>query len=93
MAKAITGLRDALAEMTSAVQTFITKRPPEGKSEGDLLRAIQESAVDSMRGVELREVILRLVADNPDFELEQVMGDLQSLFRKNQVIIRIQPRR
>lgn len=89
----IAGLRDDLLEMTKTVRTFITKRAPERESEGELLRAIQESAVDPMRGVELREVILRLVAENPDFELEQVMRDLQALFMKNQVIIQIQIRR
>lgn len=89
----ITRLRDALAEMADVAKTFITKRPPEGKSEGELLRIIQESAVDWTRGAELTEVILKLVASDPNFQLEQVMSDLQSLFKKNQVIIRIQPRR
>lgn len=89
----IAGLRDDLLQMTNTVRTFITKRAPDHESEGDLLRAVQEIAVDPMRGVELREVILKLVAENPDFELEQVMRDLQGLFMKNQVIIRIQARR
>ncbi len=52
-----------------------------------------EAQANVMRGVELREVILKLVAENPDFQLEQVMRDLQGLFMKNQVIIRIQARR
>jgi KaiC/GvpD/RAD55 family RecA-like ATPase len=89
----ITGLGDALSEMTSSVQTFITKRPLEGESENALLHIIQENTADSVRGVELRQVILQLVAGNLDFQLEQVMNDLQRLFKKNQVIIRIQPRR
>jgi len=93
LTKNITSLRNTLLEMANAVQTFITKRPPEGESESSLLCTIQESAADSMRGVELREVILKLVAENPDFQLEQVMDDLQSLFKKNQVIIQVQPRR
>ena len=93
VAAKVTGLRDALLEMTKTVRTFITKRAPESESEGELLRMVQASAVDPMRGVELREVILSLVAENPDFELEQVMRDLQSLFLKNQVIVRIQARR
>ena len=86
-------LRDDLLQMTNTVRTFITKRAPERESEGELLRTVQESAVDPMRGVELREVILKLVAENPDFQLEQVMRDLQGLFMENQVIIRIQARR
>ena len=93
LTESITCLRDALAEMTSTAQTFITKRPPTGKSEGELLHIIQETAVDWTRGAELKEVILKLVADDPDFELDEVMRDLQSLFKKNQVILRIQPRR
>ena len=44
-------------------------------------------------GSDLKEVILKFVAENPDFQLDQVMDDLQSLFKKDQVIIRIQPRR
>jgi len=79
--------------MATTVQTFITKRPLEGEGENTLLCIIQENAADSTRGVELKHVILKLVADNPEFQIEQVMHDLQSLFKKNQVIIRIEPRR
>ena len=79
--------------VTKTVRTFITKRAPDGESEGELLKMVQASTADPVRGVELREVILNLVAENPDFELEQVMRDLQSLFLKNQVIVRIQARR
>jgi hypothetical protein len=93
VAAKIAGLRDDLLQMTNTVMAFITKRAPERESEDELLRAVQESAVDPMRGVELREVILKLVAENPDFQLEQIMRDLQGLFMKNQVIIRIQARR
>jgi hypothetical protein len=93
LAAKTTSLREDLLEMTNTVRTFITKRAPESESEGELLRTVQDISVDPMRGVELREVILKLVAENPDFQLEQVIRDLQSLFMKNQVIIRIQARR
>ena len=93
LTESIAGLRDTLVEMATTVQTFITKRPLEGEGENILLCIIQENTADSVRGVELRQVILKLVAGNPDFQLEQVMNDLQSLFKKNQVIIRIEPRR
>jgi len=93
LTESIAGLRDTLVEMATTVQTFITKRPLEGEGENTLLCIIQENAADSTRGVELKHVILKLVADNPEFQIEQVMHDLQSLFKKNQVIIRIEPRR
>ncbi|NLE45447.1 MAG: hypothetical protein GX620_12060 [Chloroflexi bacterium] len=89
----IAGMQSSLREMVEQARGFITKRLPDRESEKELLRAVQASAEGLMSGVELREVILKLVAEDPDFQLEQVMRDLQSLFLNNQVIIRIQPRR
>lgn len=85
--------RDKLLDMTESVQSFITKRPPESPSENELLQFIQNSVSDTIRGADLKEVILNIVAENPDFELEHLMQDLESLFKKNQVMIRLQPRR
>jgi hypothetical protein len=71
----------------------VTLKPLEGKNEKELLKTIQASVKESAKGADLKEVIINIVSGNPDFELEQVMEDLVTLFKKNQIMIRIQPRR
>jgi hypothetical protein len=89
----IDDLLKTLANLAKAIQSLVTLKPLEGKNEKELLKTIQASVKESAKGADLKEVIINIVSGNPDFELEQVMEDLVTLFKKNQIMIRIQPRR
>ena len=75
------------AAAAEGVQQALRKRPPEGGEEA-LLHSLQ--ALANANEVDLYSLIVREL-DHPDepFDLDQLMSDLQVLFQKNQIGLRI----
>jgi len=90
-----TALGDALSELSAAIQEVeqglrgvLQKRAPTPKEEA-VLNVLQDP-----RGTDLSVVIAsRLAEDGSEFSLDDLMQTVTSLFKKNQVIIRLEKRR
>jgi hypothetical protein len=88
-------LGDALSELSTAVQNveqslrgILQKRPPTSEEEA-VLNVLQDP-----RGTDLSVVIASRLADDGDaFSLDSLMQMVTSLFKKNQIIIRLEKRR
>jgi len=77
----------AEGEVADSVQQALRKRAPDER-EGALLRSLQTLA--NANEIDLYSLLVRqLDQSNEQFNLEQLMDDLQSLFQKNQIGLRI----
>ncbi len=80
----IAAAEDAVAD---SVQQALRKRGP-NEREGALLRSLQ--ALANTNEIDLYSLLVRqLDQSNEQFNLDQLMDDLQSLFQKNQIGLRI----
>ena len=90
-----TALRDGLSELSTAIQEveqslrgILQKRDPTPEEEA-ILDVLQDP-----KGTDLSVVIAsRLAADGDEFSLDELMRLVTSLFKKNQIIIRLEKRR
>ncbi len=77
----------AEGEVADSVQQALRKRAPDER-EGALLRSLQTLA--NTNEIDLYSLLVRqLDQSNEQFNLEQLMDDLQPLFQKNQIGLRI----
>jgi hypothetical protein len=85
---AISELNTAIQKVTQGIRGILQKRPPTPKEQA-VLEILQDP-----RGTDLSVVITsRLAQESGEFSLDELMQTVTSLFRKNQIIIRLEKRR
>jgi len=85
---ALSGLSTAIQEVEQSLRGILRKRDPTPEEEA-VLDVLQDP-----RGTDLSVVIAsRLAADGDKFSMDELMRLVASLFKKNQIIIRLEKRR
>jgi len=85
---ALSGLSTAIREVEQSLMGILQKRAPTPEEEA-ILDVLQDP-----RGTDLSVVIVsRLAAEGDEFSLDELMRTIISLFKKNQIIIRLEKRR
>ena len=85
---ALQGLGNAIQEVEQSIRGILQKRPPTPEEEA-VLQLLQDP-----RGTDFSAVIAgRLTKDSSKFSLDELVQTVVSLFKKNQIIIRLETRK
>ena len=71
----------------------VSQQPPESNQEEELLSVIVAATEDYSHGVELKRVLINMISSNQELDVDDIGTHLFQLFKKNQINIKIQPRR